>query len=101
MANYDSLYKAKEVDSKNDSGKRLMARFIKYGKLVWEHNPIKVRMGVESSAGDLLTKSSLKNTDATSPFHNDQCNPPKATQICKYHKRVKYKRHAFFGCKHQ
>ncbi len=85
MANYDSLYKAKEADSKKDSGKRLMARFIKHGKLEWECNPIKVRMGVESSAGDLLTKSKLKNTDAKSPFHNDQCNSPKATQISKYH----------------
>lgn len=78
MANYDYLYKTKEFDSKNDSGKRLMARFIKYGKLVCGRNPIKMGMGVEISAGDLLKKM---NIDATSPFHNDQCNPPKATQI--------------------
>lgn len=40
--------------------KRLGARFTKQGKLAWD--PIKEQMRVESSAGDLLTKSKLNIT---------------------------------------
>ncbi len=38
-------------------------------------------MGVEISAGDLLTMCKLKNTDATSHLHIDQRNIPSAAQI--------------------
>ncbi len=38
-------------------------------------------MGVEINAGDLLTMRKLKNTDATSHLHIDQCNIPSAAQI--------------------
>ncbi len=38
-------------------------------------------MGVEISAGDLLTMSKLKNTDLASHLHIDQCNIPSAAQI--------------------
>ncbi len=38
-------------------------------------------MGVNISAGNLMTMHKLKNTDATSNFHNDQCNLPSAAQI--------------------
>ncbi len=38
-------------------------------------------MGVNISAGDLLTMCKLKNTDATSHLHIDQRNLPSAAQI--------------------
>ncbi len=38
-------------------------------------------MGGEISVGDLLTIQKLKNTDATSYLHLDQCNIPSAAQI--------------------
>ncbi len=38
-------------------------------------------MGVNISAGDLLTTRKLKNTDATSHLHIDQRNTPSAEQI--------------------
>ncbi len=38
-------------------------------------------MGVEISAGDLLTMCKLKNTDATSHLHIDQRNIPSVVQI--------------------
>ncbi len=45
-----------------------------------EQNFIKVPMGGEISAGDLLTRCTLKNTDAYH-FHNDQRSLPRAAQI--------------------
>ncbi len=38
-------------------------------------------MGGDISVGDLLTIQKLKNTDATSYLHLDQCNIPNAAQI--------------------
>ncbi len=38
-------------------------------------------MGVDISAGDILTMCKLKNTDATSHLHIDQRNLPSAAQI--------------------
>ncbi len=38
-------------------------------------------MGVEMSAGDLLTMHKLKNTEGTSNLHINQCNIPSAAQI--------------------
>ncbi len=38
-------------------------------------------MGGKISAGDLLTMRKLKNTDATSHLHIDQCNIPSVAQI--------------------
>ncbi len=47
-------------------------------------------MGVEISAGDLLTTRKLRNTDATSHLHIDQCNIPSAAQISVVaHKKIK------------
>ncbi len=46
----------------------LRDRFTKQGKLAWEHNPIKVPMEVENSAGDLITMRKLNNTDAARSF---------------------------------
>ncbi len=46
-----------------------------------ERNSKTALMGVEISVGDLLTKRKLKNTDATSHLHIDQCNIPSAAQI--------------------
>ncbi len=46
------------------------ARFTKQGNLALERNSIKVPMGGENSAGDLLIRCTLKNTDTTSYFHN-------------------------------
>ncbi len=57
------------------------ARFTKMGKLAREHSSKTAPMSVEISAGDLLTTHKLKHTDATSNFHNDQCNPTSAAQI--------------------
>ncbi len=42
----------------------LRARFTKQGKLAREHNSKTALMGVEISAGNLLTTCKLKNTDA-------------------------------------
>lgn len=39
---------------------------------------IKAWMGWEKSAGDLLTRLSLQDTDAKYHFHNDQRNLPRA-----------------------
>uniref|UniRef100_A0A673GRN8 Zinc finger and BTB domain containing 22b n=1 Tax=Sinocyclocheilus rhinocerous TaxID=307959 RepID=A0A673GRN8_9TELE len=44
--------------------KGLWARFTKQGKLALKRNSIKAPMGGEKSAGDLLTRCTLKNTDA-------------------------------------
>ncbi len=44
------------------------ARLTKQGKLVWDRNPIKAQMGVESSEGELLTMRKFKNTYADSAF---------------------------------
>ncbi len=52
----------------------LRASFTKQGKLARERNSKRALMGVEISAGDLLTTRKLKNTDATSHLHIDQCN---------------------------
>ncbi len=60
---------------------RLWARFTKQGKLAQERNSKTGPKGVEISVGDLLTTSKLKNTDATSHLHIDQCNIPSAAQI--------------------
>ncbi len=57
------------------------ASFTKQGKLARECNSKTVPMGVEISAGDLLTTRKLKNTDAISHFHNDQRNLPSAAQL--------------------
>ncbi len=57
------------------------ARFAKQGKVALERNYLKAPMGGENSAGDLLTMLTLKNTDTTSHFHNDQRNLPRAAQI--------------------
>ncbi len=38
-------------------------------------------MGMEISAGDLMTMRKLKNTDATSHLHIDQHNMPSAALI--------------------
>ncbi len=57
------------------------ARFTKQGKLALERNSIKAPMGGENSVGDLLTRCTLKNTDATSYFHNDQRNLQRVAQI--------------------
>ncbi len=46
-----------------------------------EHNSKTAQMGVDISAGDLLTTCKLKNTDATIHLHIDQCNIPSAAQI--------------------
>ncbi len=51
-----------------------MASFTKQGKLARERNSKTAPMSVEISAGDLLTKRKLKNTDATSHLHIDQRN---------------------------
>ncbi len=48
------------------------------GKLAQERNSKTVQMGVEISAGDLLTTHKLKNT---ANLHFDQCNIPSAVQI--------------------
>ncbi len=48
------------------------ASFTKQGKLARERNSKTAPMGVETSAGDLLTTCKLKNTDATSHLHIDQ-----------------------------
>ncbi len=56
-------------------------RFTKQGKLARERNSKTAPMGVEISAGDLLTMSKLKNTDATPHLHIYQCNIPSAAQI--------------------
>ncbi len=61
--------------------KILRASFTKQGKLAREPNSKTVPMGGEISAGDLLTMHKLKNTDATSHLHIDQCNIPSAGQI--------------------
>ncbi len=42
---------------------------------------MKVPMGGENSAGDLLAIHTLKNTDTIRSFHNDQRNLPGAAQI--------------------
>ncbi len=42
------------------------AIFTKQGNLALERNSIKVPMGGENSAGDLLIRCTLKNTDTTS-----------------------------------
>ncbi len=55
--------------------------FTKQGKLAREHNSKTALMGVEISAGDLLTTCKLKNTDATSHLHIDQRNILSAAQI--------------------
>ncbi len=57
----------------------LMASFTKQGKLAREPNSKTAPMGVEISAGDLLTMRKLKN--ATSHLHVDQCNIPSTAQI--------------------
>ncbi len=57
------------------------ARFTKQGKLVLVRNSTKVQMGGDNSAGDLLTMCTLKNKEATSHFHNDEHNLPRAAQI--------------------
>ncbi len=59
----------------------LWVRFTKQGILALEHNSIKAPMGGENSAGDLLTRCTLKNTNATSHFYNDKRNLPRAAQI--------------------
>ncbi len=46
--------------------RRIRASFTKQSKLPREHNSEREPMGVEISAGDLLTTHKLKNTDATS-----------------------------------
>ncbi len=58
----------------------LRARFTKL-----ERNSIKVPMGEENSAGDLLTMRTLKNTDAARSIYQEQCKLPPAL------------RHALFG----
>ncbi len=58
-----------------------MARFTKQGKLVRERKSKTAPMGVEMSAGDLLTTWKLKNTDATTHLHIDQRNIPSAVQV--------------------
>ncbi len=64
--------------------------FTKQGKLARERNSKRVPMGVEISAGDLLTTRKLRNTDATSHLHIDQCNIPSAAQISVVaHKKIK------------
>ncbi len=55
--------------------------FTKQGKSERERNSKTAPMGVEISAGDLLTMRKLKNTDATSHLHIDQRNMPCAAQI--------------------
>ncbi len=69
----------------------LWARFTKQGKLALERISIKAQMGGDNSAGDLLTMCTLKNTDAISHFHNDECNLPRAAQITACFKKC------FFG----
>ncbi len=60
---------------------RLWASFTKQSKLAQEHNSNKAQMGVEISAGDLLTMRKLKNTDVTSRLHIGQRNIASAAQI--------------------
>ncbi len=59
----------------------LRASFTKRGKLAQEHNSKTAPMGMEISAGDLLTTHKLKNTDAISHLHINQRNIPSAAQI--------------------
>lgn len=54
---------------------------LKQGKLARELNSKTAPMGVEISAGDLLTMHKLNNTDATSHLHIDQRNIPITAQI--------------------
>ncbi len=60
---------------------KFRARFTIQGKLTRERNSKTAPMGMEISAGDLLTKPKLKNTDTTSHLHIDQSNIPSAAQI--------------------
>ncbi len=58
------------------------ASFTKQGKLAGQHSSKTEPMGEDISAGDLLTTTrKLKNTDATSHLHINQCNIPSITQI--------------------
>ncbi len=71
----------KNVQSSIKSEHTIRASFTRQGKLAWERDSKTAPMGVEISAGDLLTTRELKNTDATSHLHINQRNIPSAVQI--------------------
>ncbi len=58
----------------------IKSHIYKYGKLAWEHNPIKAPMGVGRSVLYLLTVHKFNKTDAARSFPNDQHNLPRAAQ---------------------